>query len=170
MRSRESPLCRSGEFVFGVEVQEVRRVVSRFAYSKALKTWNKFSCILSHYTKYTYITNSIKLVIPLHFISWKKTPNDAMTPQRQSQFTPKMKANAVPRLLSSLVWIDQYYECNRMTSFMEFVVMEMSNTQRYHAMFWLGHHFVLSYIFIHCCVRVMISWNMCINCGLLRQH
>ena len=33
----------------------------------------------------------------------KKTPNDAVTPQRQSQFTPKMKANAVPRLLSSLV-------------------------------------------------------------------
>ena len=28
-------------------------------------------------------------------------------PKRQSQFTPKMKANAVPRLLSSLVWIDQ---------------------------------------------------------------
>ena len=33
----------------------------------------------------------------------KKTPNDAVTPLRQSQFTPKMKANAVPRLLSSLV-------------------------------------------------------------------
>ena len=33
----------------------------------------------------------------------KKTPNDAVTPQCQSQFTPKMKANAVPRLLSSLV-------------------------------------------------------------------
>ena len=33
----------------------------------------------------------------------KKTPNGAVTPQRQSQFTPKMKANAVPRLLSSLV-------------------------------------------------------------------
>ena len=32
-----------------------------------------------------------------------------------------MKANAVPRLLSSLVWIDQYNECNRMTSFMEFM-------------------------------------------------
>ena len=47
--------------------------------------------------------NSTKLVIPLHFISWKNTPNDAVTPQRQSQFTPKMKANAVPRLLSSLV-------------------------------------------------------------------
>ena len=28
----------------------------------------------------------------------------------QSQFTPKMKANAVSRLLSSLVWIDQYTE------------------------------------------------------------
>ena len=47
--------------------------------------------------------NSMKLVIPIHFISRKKTSNDAVTPQRQSQFTPKMKANAVPRLLSSLV-------------------------------------------------------------------
>ena len=47
--------------------------------------------------------NSLKLVFLLHFISSKKTPNDAVTPQRQSQFTPKMKANAVPRLLSSLV-------------------------------------------------------------------
>ena len=37
------------------------------------------------------------------FYFMKKTPNDAVTPQRQSQFTPKMKANAVPRLLSSLV-------------------------------------------------------------------
>ena len=52
----------------------------------------------------------------------KKTPNDAVTPQCQSQFTPKMKANAVPRLLSSLVWIDHYDECNWMTSFMEFVI------------------------------------------------
>ena len=33
----------------------------------------------------------------------KKTPNDAVTPQCLSQFTPKMKANAVLRLLSSLV-------------------------------------------------------------------
>ena len=70
--------------------------------------------------------NSMKLVIPLHFISWKKTPNDAVTPQRQSQFTPKMKANAVPRLLSSLVWIDQYNECNRVTSFMEFKINMLS--------------------------------------------
>ena len=50
-----------------------------------------------------------------------------------SQFTPKMKANAEPRLLSSLVWIDSgvvvsqhclescFHEikCNGMTSFME---------------------------------------------------
>ena len=33
----------------------------------------------------------------------KKDSNDAVTPVRQSQFTPKMKANAVSRLLSSLV-------------------------------------------------------------------
>ena len=59
--------------------------------------------------------NYMKIVIPLHFISWKKTPNDDVKPQRQSQFTPQMKAIAVPRLLSSLVWIDQYNECNGMT-------------------------------------------------------
>ena len=40
--------------------------------------------------------------ITINFMK-KKTPNDAVTPQRQSQFTPKMKANAVARLLSSLV-------------------------------------------------------------------
>ena len=33
--------------------------------------------------------NSMKLVILLHFITLKKTPNDAVTPQRQSQFTQK---------------------------------------------------------------------------------
>ena len=66
--------------------------------------------------------NSMKLVIPSHFTSWKKTPNDAVTPQRQSQFTPKMKANVVPCLLSSLVWIDQCNECNGITSFMEFMI------------------------------------------------
>ena len=54
------------------------------------------------------IMNSMKVIIPLHFISWKKTSKDVVTPQRQSQFTLKMKANAEPRLLSSLVWIDQY--------------------------------------------------------------
>ena len=71
-------------------------------------------------------TNSKQLVIRLRFISWKKTPNNAVTPQRQSQFTPKMKANAVPRLLSSLMWIDQYNECNGMTSFVEFMAREHS--------------------------------------------
>ena len=87
--------------------------------------------------------NSMKLVLPSHFISWinsfsdisrkwvlpnmiravnwKKTPSNAVTPQCQSQFTSKMKANAVPRLLSSLVWTDQYNECNGITSFMEFM-------------------------------------------------
>ena len=71
-----------------------------------------------------HIMNSVILVIPLNLISWKKTLNDAVTPQHQSQITLKMKANAVPRLLSSLVWIDQYNECNGMTSFMEFMRIE----------------------------------------------
>ena len=43
---------------------------------------------------------------------------------RQSQFKPKMKANAVPRLLSSLVWIDQYYQCNGMTNLMDHAMRE----------------------------------------------
>ena len=51
----------------------------------------------------------------------KITPDDAARPQLQSQLTPKMKANAVLHLLSSSVWIDQYNECNGMTSFMEFM-------------------------------------------------
>ena len=65
--------------------------------------------------------NSMKLVFLLHFISWKKTPNDAVIPQRQNQFAPKIKAKAVPLLLSSLVWIDQYNECYGMTNFLEFM-------------------------------------------------
>ena len=63
----------------------------------------------------------MKLVTPLYLISWRKTPNDAVTPQLQSQLSPKMKAKAIPRLVSSLVWIDQYNECNRMRSLMEFM-------------------------------------------------
>ena len=39
--------------------------------------------------------------VTFHFMT--KTPNDAVTPKHQSQFTPKMKANAVPHLISSLV-------------------------------------------------------------------
>ena len=38
----------------------------------------------------------------------------------------KMKANAEPHLLSSLVWIDQYNEYNLITSFMEFMLKEVS--------------------------------------------
>ena len=68
-------------------------------------------------SRYNLIMNSMKLVSPFHFISWKKTPNDAVAPQ----FTPNMKANVVPCLLSSLVWIDQYNECCGITSFMEFM-------------------------------------------------
>ena len=76
-------------------------------------------------TGFTNNMNSMKIIIPLHRISWKKTPTDTVTPQRQNQFTSKMKANAVPRLLSSLVWIDQCKECNGMTSFIEFTRQEI---------------------------------------------
>ena len=47
--------------------------------------------------------NYINIVIHLHFVLSKNTSNNAVTPQRDSQYTAKMKANAVPRFLSSLV-------------------------------------------------------------------
>ena len=61
----------------------------------------------------------------------------SVTSHCNGQFTPKMKANAEPRLLSSLVWIDSgvmvsqhrleplFHEirCNVMASFMEFMII-----------------------------------------------
>ena len=73
-----------------------------------------------------------------HICHWSWIPWNLSFPYIQStgQFTPKMKANAEPRLLSSLVWIDSgvvvsqhslesfFHEikCNRMTSFMEYML------------------------------------------------
>ena len=74
----------------------------KFSFSLILFSPRKYP-VLSALKIATLDMNSKKLVIPLHFISWKKTPNNAVTLQHQSQFTPKMKANAVPHLLSSLV-------------------------------------------------------------------
>ena len=53
----------------------------------------------------------------------KKMPYNAVMQQHQSQFTPKMKANADSRLLSSLVWIDQDNECNKLTAIIIFAEM-----------------------------------------------
>ena len=49
-------------------------------------------CLLDFWHLTGSYMNSMKLVIPLHLISWKKTPIDAVTPQCLSQFTPKIKA------------------------------------------------------------------------------
>ena len=102
---------------------------------------------------YNYIMNSLKLVIPLQFISWKKTPNDAVTPQRQGQFTPKMKANVVPRLLSSLVWIDHHNQCNGMTSFMEFT-----------------NSYTVTQVFVNHLSCWVISWFISVNQQLSINH
>ena len=71
----------------------------------------------------------------LCFISWKNSFSDISREcilyqiwlgrltdctDRNGQFTPKMKANAVSRLLSSLVWIDHCNECNRLTALIIF--------------------------------------------------
>ena len=72
--------------------------------------------------------------LSFHYILFHEKRLQAML-WRQSQFTPKMKANAVPRLLSSLVWIDQYNECDGMTTFMEFmlpVIIDMPSRVSFH--------------------------------------
>ena len=53
--------------------------------------------------KDTCFMNSMKMSFRYMLYHDTKTPNDAVTPQHQSQFTPKMKTNAIPHLLSSLV-------------------------------------------------------------------
>ena len=70
------------------------------------------------------VMNSMKLVIPLYFISWKKDSKWCCDTTKPEPINTANKANAVPRLLSSLVWIDHYHECNGMTSFMEFTWCE----------------------------------------------
>ena len=58
--------------------------------------------------------NSMKLVILSHFIWWNKD-------SKRFCDTTTLESIAELRLLSSLVWIDQYNDCNGMTSFMEFI-------------------------------------------------
>ena len=105
-------------YLYSLFLLHIRKSISSIIISWSVHILSPF---MSSKTSTHAIMNSMKIIIPLHFISLKKTPNDAVTLQRQSQFTPKMKANAVPCLLSSLVWIDQYNECSGMTSFMEFM-------------------------------------------------
>ena len=97
--------------------------------------------------------NSMKFVIPLLLISWIKIPNDAVAPQRQSQFTPKMKANAVPRLLSSLVWIDQYNE--------------MQRNDKFHGIHDWPDCMVIWYIAL--IANLPFSWFICIWCSKSRR-
>ena len=98
-----------------------------------------------------------------HEFHEKKTPNDAVTPQGQSQFTPKTKANAVPRLLSSLVWIDWRYgvtasfgvffheiKCNGMTSFIEFMFTPMRLSMNYAKGWTLSFLEVPLLKYVHC--------------------
>ena len=64
----------------------------------------------------TYRLSKSNKLIHTSWIPWKSSFRYI-----RCQFTPKMKANTVPCLISSLVWIDQYNEWNWMTSFMEFM-------------------------------------------------
>ena len=95
--------------------------------------WIKFDSILltSPFT-WTEPRSSYNYHVPHEFHDTCHSVNIHCT----GQFTPKMKANAEPRLLSSLVWIDsdvevsqhrlescfQEIKCNGKTSFMEFMI------------------------------------------------
>ena len=50
--------------------------------------------------------NSMKLVVPLLLFNEKKTPNDAVTPQHQSQFTPKRKVLRVDHHLRGCIAVE----------------------------------------------------------------
>ena len=81
------------------------------------------------------IVQTVKIKLHFLIISWVLWGLSFRCIHCTGQFTPKMKANAEPRLLSSLVWIDSgvvesqhrleslfhEIECNGMTNFMEFM-------------------------------------------------
>ena len=75
------------------------------------------NCVTGNYTLYM---NSMKLVIPLHFISWKKDSKRCCDTTTPESIHTKDESKCSSHLSSSLVWIDQYNECNGMTSFKEF--------------------------------------------------
>ena len=58
-----------------------------------------------YFMKNSFSDVSRKWILPnmIRAVNRQKTPNNGVTPHSHSQFTPKMKANAVSRLLSSLV-------------------------------------------------------------------
>ena len=66
-------------------------------------TWRVFIIIII----IIIITIIIITIIIIPWITWNLSFRYI---HYTGQFTPKMKANAVPRLLTSLVWIDQYNE------------------------------------------------------------
>ena len=72
----------------------------------------------------TIFQNNAFFFMPFSWIPWNLSFRYIHC---SGQFTSKMKANAEPRLLSSLVWIDQYNECNGKTSFMEFMKSAYTN-------------------------------------------
>ena len=72
------------------------------------------SLFINPFQKYPFFTNSMSF-----HVTWIPWNVSFRYNHSTGQFTPKMNANAIPRLLSSLVWIDQYNDCNGMTSFME---------------------------------------------------
>ena len=100
---------------------------------KSYLKWRKLTIkLLKAYHEFHETCHSVAF-----YFMKKKTPNDDVTLQFQGQFTPKMKANPIPRLLSSLVWIDHYNQCNGMTSFMEFMLCNREKSYSQHGPYLL---------------------------------
>ena len=105
--------------------------------------------------------NSMKLVIPLHFISLKKTPNDAVTPQCHS---------AVPVLIIfgkiyflSITEKEFFHEIKRdgMTIFMDFMHWWpiLSHT-RLPPCTWLLIGFLIARATVAMATELCMSWLM----------
>ena len=114
---------------------------------------------------------------------WLRRLTNAATPQRQSQFTPKMKANAESRLLSSLVWIDHYNEYNwalwsQLTTLIIFWqntlpanirkwVFSWTKTWRNYKFAWNScKDFVNIFTILHCCEWIDWMSDLILMCEL----
>ena len=87
-------------------------------------------CPNSYYLKFVCEGQLYRIECSLWYMSWIPWKLSFRYIHCTGQFTTKMKANAVPRLLSSLLWIDQYNECNGMTSFIEFMLLVSEKKRR----------------------------------------
>ena len=96
--------------------------------------------------------DSMKLLIPSHFISWKKTQKMLLHCKVRVNSHQRWKVSVVPHLLSSLL-IYQYNKCNGITSLMEFMInpKEWSTSIKYQQAAWFVRSIITQHRFVDYC-------------------